>query len=40
MPRIYIVPRQINVGVAIQYRAGQSLGKFGTVNRNRPMTRN
>src|SRR5262249_43986349 len=27
-PRISIVPRQINGGVAIQYRAGQPLGKF------------
>src|SRR5262249_12834332 len=34
-PRISIVPRQINGGVAIQYRAGQPLGKFGAVNRNR-----
>jgi hypothetical protein len=34
-PRISIVPRQINGGVAIQYRACQPLGKFGAVNRNR-----
>jgi hypothetical protein len=33
-PRNHIVSLQINVGVAIQYRAGQSLEKFGTVKRN------
>ena len=39
-PRIYIVPQQINVEVAIQYRVSQSLVNLGTVNRNRPMARN
>ena len=33
-PRNHIVSLQINVGVAIQYRAGQSLEKFGMVKRN------
>jgi hypothetical protein len=34
-PRDYIVPQQINVRVAIPYRAGRAIGKFGTVKRNR-----
>jgi hypothetical protein len=29
-----IIPQQINVRVAIWYRAGCAIGKFGTVNRN------
>src|SRR5262249_43920080 len=33
-PRNYIVSQQNNVGVASQYRAGHSLGKFGTVRSN------
>ena len=28
------------VGVAMPYRAGRAVGKFGTVKRNRPMARN
>ncbi len=39
-PRNYIVSQQINVGVAMPYRAGRAVGKFGTVKRNRPMARN
>ena len=34
-PRDYIVPQQINARVAIPYRAGRAVGKFGTVKRNR-----
>jgi len=34
-PRNYIVPQQINVRVAIRYRADWAIGKFGTVRRNR-----
>ena len=34
-PAIHIVSRQIDVGVAIRYRAGQAIEKFGTVKRNR-----
>jgi hypothetical protein len=34
-PRNYIVSQQINVGVAMLYRAGRVIGEFGTVKRNR-----
>jgi hypothetical protein len=34
-PCDYIVPQQINVRVAIPYRAGRTIGKFGTVKRKR-----
>ena len=34
-PRDYIVPQQIHARVAIPYRAGRAIGKFGTVKRNR-----
>ena len=33
--RNYIVSQRINVGVAMPYRAGRVIGKFGTVKRNR-----
>jgi hypothetical protein len=34
-PHNYMVPQQINVRVAIRYRADWTIGKFGTVRRNR-----
>jgi hypothetical protein len=34
-PLNYIVSQQINVGVAMPYRAGRVIGKFGMVKRNR-----
>src|SRR5262249_52826803 len=34
-PRNHIVPQQIKLRVAIRYRAGWTIGKFGTVKRNR-----
>jgi hypothetical protein len=35
MARNRIVPQQIQLRVAIRYRVGRALGKFGTVRRNR-----
>jgi len=34
-PRDYIILQQDNLRVAIPYRAGRAIGKFGTVKRNR-----